>query len=172
MFGLSPTCHCVVDTIGQLENNPLYQTDNDSPSEPQLKYKYDETLSARSVGGSSQPSQSLRSIFDTVKTKQSGDGDVSSEDEGHKSDRSYSISSSITSFIQSSHSDHSLTKPLLEAGLRDLDLNSFPMLFNGTGPEGKCTESPVESPTASSTICVKDRCGHPLSCSVVFVSAI
>ena len=97
---------------------------------------------------------------------------MSSEDEGPKSDRSYSISSSITSFIQSSHSDHSLTKPLLEAGLRDLDLSSFPMLHNGPGPGEKYTESPVESPTASATICAKDRCGHPLPCSVVFIGVI
>lgn len=165
-MGLSPRFHYIIDTIGQIEDNPIYQSDLTFYTEPHLKYKYDDTLSARSVGASSQPNQSLKSIFDSVVTR-SADGEVSSEEDATKSDRSNSIALSLRSAALNGPSDASLTRPLLESAHGELSQSSTSMTHEDAElAERATTESPVESPDAVTDISIQDRCGRSLPCAV------
>lgn len=163
--GLSPRFHYIIDTIGQIEDNPIYQSDLNFYTEPHLKYKYDDTLSSRSVGASSQPNQSLRSIFDSV-IPRSADGEASSEEDGTKSDRSNSIALSIRSVSLNCQSDPSLTRPLLENAHAELSQSSTSMTHEEPELTERTTESPVESPDAATDISIQDRCGRSLPCSI------
>lgn len=163
--GLSPRFHYIIDTIGQIEDNPIYQSDVAFITEPQLKYKYDDTLSARSAGASSQPSQSIRSIFDSV-VPYSADGEMSSEEDGTKSDRSNSIALSARGLAVNAPSDTSLTKSVLEAGHTDWSRSSTSMTHDENDLTERTTESPVESPDSITDISIQDRCGRSLPCSV------
>ena len=117
------------------------------------------------MGASSQPNQSLRSIFDSV-IPRSADGEASSEEDGTKSDRSNSIALSIRSVSLNCQSDTSLTRPLLENAHAELSQSSTSMTHEEPELTERTTESPVESPDAATDISIQDRCGRSLPCSV------
>lgn len=152
---------CLIDSSSNTTGCECQFSPSSSPTEPYLKYKYDETVSNRSLVGTGQGDTSLRSLFSSSgKIHQPAPSMTNLND----------TQAEVTGDEVSSEEDFGLNPENMAFAMG----TQPPSEDRQTSPsEMTITSSPTESPVEESTrettgLLVQDRCGKPLECSVRF----
>lgn len=153
---------CLIDSSSHTSGCECQFSASSSPTEPHLKYKYDETVSNRSLVGTGQSDSSLRSLFSASGKTHRLAPSTASLTEDTAEVIGEEVSSEEDSPFNPEHTAfaaHSASSPP-----QSEDRQASPS-------EMTVTSSPTESPTEESNtevpgLLVQDRCGKPLECSV------